>query len=184
MLDIKAVNSVSRSQIGSACSLSEAQESRQAAVVLPSEQKKLFLWLCFGFWIPTELVIYLFVLMFEWYLNFKWRNSVMLLLGEEKSYPNSFNYCNQLFAAQFGWYIQGYSKYQLCPTPKAFSALFQVLCKAGILGCWLSWHKTALGVVEEICDCSTWLKLLSPLPLTSSALCEPDVFSWWTVCTE
>lgn len=177
------MNSVSRSQIRSACSLTEAQESSQAATVLLSEQKNLFLWLSFGFWIPTELVIYLFVLIFEWYLNFNWGNSVMFLLGEENriqivliTVPNSllFSLADTYRAAQNACCVHhpGHSQYSSRSSTKP-----------GILGCWLSWHKTALVALEEICDCLTWLKLLSPLPVTSSAPCEPDLFSW-TLCTE
>lgn len=180
------MNSVSRSQIGSAYSLTEAQESSQAAIVLlfyPLNRKKIFLWLCFGFWIPTELVIYLFVLVFEWYLNFKWGNSVMPLLGEESriqivliTVPKSllFSLADTYRATQNACCAHHPRHSQHCSRSST---------KPGILGCCLSWHKAALGALEEICDCLTWLKLLSPLPLTGSAPREAAVFSW-TLCTE
>lgn len=142
----------------------QAQESSQTANVLPSEQKNLFLWLQFGFWISTELVIYLFVLIFEWYLNFKWENFVMLLLGEENhiqivliTVPNSllFSLADTYRATQNACCVHHPRHSQHCSRSSA---------KPGILGCWHRWHKTALGGLEEICDCLTRLKLLSPLP--------------------
>lgn len=181
---MKAVNSVSRSQIRSAGSLTGSR--RQPGSYCFTLWTEKFIPLAV-FWLLNchcELVIYLFVLIFELYLNVKWENSVMLLLGEENHIQMVLiTIKTQLFALLFSWYIWGYSKCLLSPSPKAFSMLFQLLYQTWDFGV-----LTQLAQGSPLCSRGNlWslhvIKTPVTTAMTNSAPREPDMCSW-TLCTE